>query len=536
MKTFLTALVLASTLTAIAASPATTITGSGTSATHGTSTIITSSGILTTITVAGSGTSTSTASPVALYTNTCGGSSLCSAAISDDCHNAILSVSPGIAYTDQAQFNAGHCSLTYETDGAGAEPLSGQIIIDTANQILDDCQPCGSYGTNNAGLEHADPQSQTCSHHATAPLRSPRGYHSSSQNQDQDPDTHIRETDNDAALARLSAVQKQYVADPFIAALVPRAHLQKPRPPLINIGTYLRGTAIDELVDQWIRLASAESLGNGNGNGKVQIVSLGAGSDTRFWRLATGPHKDLLVRYVELDFPEITSRKAMAIRKSKVLNPLLGPSESVKIGNGGTSLHSPVYNLIPVDLRKPPSESLAPLLAGSSDPLLLPNVQTLLLFECVLAYMSPEASDAVIQWFAEYALQDGAGSVGSIVYEMFGLGDAFGRVMLSNLKSRNVSLPGVEPYTDKASLPQRFLRLNFTAADALTLHEIRRAYVAPEELERISTLEFLDELEELDLVLDHYAITWGSKAPSGKAQDHWKTWGLTRKAKKPEEE
>ncbi|KAA1476459.1 leucine carboxyl methyltransferase [Dentipellis sp. KUC8613] len=361
----------------------------------------------------------------------------------------------------------------------------------------------------------------------------PRGY----QDQDQDPDAPIRETDNDAALARLSAVQKHYVADPYIAALVPRAHLHKPRPPLINIGTYLRGTAIDALVEQWIRLASAESAnGPGKGDGKVQIVSLGAGSDTRFWRLATGPHKDLLARYVELDFPEITSKKAMAIRKSKVLNPLLGPSESVKVGNGGTSLHAPVYNLLPVDMRKPPSETLAPILAGSPDPLLLPNVPTLLLFECVLAYMSPAASDALIRWFAEYVLQGGAGSVGSIVYEMFGLGDAFGRVMLSNLKSRNVSLPGVEPYTDRASLPQRFLRLGFTAADALTLHEIRRDYVAPEELERISTLEFLDELEELDLVLDHYAITWGCKAPSGGAQERWKTWGLTRKAKKPEED
>ena len=28
-------------------------------------------------------------------------------------------------------------------------------------------------------------------------------------------------------------------------------------------------------------------------------------------------------------------------------------------------------------------------------------------------------------------------------------------------------------------------------------------------LDRISKLEFLDEIEELDLVLAHYAITWG---------------------------
>lgn len=92
-----------------------------------------------------------------------------------------------------------------------------------------------------------------------------------------DPDGPTRATDNDAAIARLSAVRKGYLPDPYIAALIPRAHLQQPRPPLINIGTYLRTRTIDLLLDDWFRLA---------GRHKVQIVSLGAGSDSRFWRLA----------------------------------------------------------------------------------------------------------------------------------------------------------------------------------------------------------------------------------------------------------
>lgn len=99
-----------------------------------------------------------------------------------------------------------------------------------------------------------------------------------------DADAPIRATNNDAALARLSAVQKHYLTDPFISALVPRAHFQQPRPPLINIGTYLRAQGIDELVEGWMRIAR-ESAQSGE-EGKVQIVSLGAGSDTRFWRIA----------------------------------------------------------------------------------------------------------------------------------------------------------------------------------------------------------------------------------------------------------
>lgn len=159
----------------------------------------------------------------------------------------------------------------------------------------------------------------------------------------------------------------------------------------------------------------------------------------------------------------------MAIRKSKELSAILGNaeigrslsdlSESVFAkrsymdfdqANGGTSLHSSVYSLLPADLRRPPSEALAPLLATSSSvnfpgtslsnegPLLSSSLPTLLLFECVLVYMSPGASSALIQWFVDYFFGDTAngGVLGGIVYEMFGLGDAFGRVMLNNLKVR----------------------------------------------------------------------------------------------------
>jgi [phosphatase 2A protein]-leucine-carboxy methyltransferase len=46
----------------------------------------------------------------------------------------------------------------------------------------------------------------------------------------------------------------------------------------------------------------------------------------------------------------------------------------------------------------------------------------------------------------------------------------------------------------------------------------------------IAKLEFLDETEELDLVLDHYAISWGlylaSLSDDGSS---WGDWGLKQK-------
>ncbi|OBZ69837.1 Leucine carboxyl methyltransferase 1 [Grifola frondosa] len=340
----------------------------------------------------------------------------------------------------------------------------------------------------------------------------------------QDGDAAIRLTDSDAALARLSAVKKHYLTDPFILPFIARPHLQPHRPPLINIGTYVRSEALDDLVDQWLTLADQEGK-------PCQIVSFGAGSDTRFWRIATGPKSKCLSKYVELDFSEITTKKAMAIRKSKELSALLGRPEDVTLGGGGSALHSPVYHLLPTDLRLPPSQSFGPLLAAAPT-LLSPSLPTLLLFECVLVYMTPACSSALIQWFTDYfAGATESGVLGAVVYEMFNLRDAFGKVMVNNLKARNVTLPGAEPYPTVASLPSRFSSEDFDYASALTLREIRRAYIAPSELERIAQLEMLDEIEELELVLEHYAITWGVKLGSGAdgLKASWSGWGMKQK-------
>lgn len=97
-----------------------------------------------------------------------------------------------------------------------------------------------------------------------------------------DADAAIRQTDCDAAGSRLSAVQLNYLVDPYAQHFVPRAHLNPQRPPLINIGTYLRTSVIDNLVGGFFEKAAVAGA-------KVQILSFGAGSDSRFWRIAVGP-------------------------------------------------------------------------------------------------------------------------------------------------------------------------------------------------------------------------------------------------------
>ncbi|KIO22660.1 hypothetical protein M407DRAFT_116668 [Tulasnella calospora MUT 4182] len=312
-----------------------------------------------------------------------------------------------------------------------------------------------------------------------------------------DGDAAIRSTDDDAAHARVSAVRKGYLKDPYIQYLVPRLHLIPTRPPLINIGTYVRSEVIDKLMVKWLDLLDESS--------QAQIVSLGAGSDSRFWRFTDLPPKAKIVKWIEIDFPEIVAKKALAVRKHSKLSEAVGPDLAIE--KGGTVLRSSVFNILAVDLRGEPSEALQPLEVLLSD-----GQPVLLLAECVFPYMSPETSAAIIRWFTERYSR-----VSIISYDMFGLGDAFGKVMRENLQIRNIELPGVDDNPTRQSLEHRLHGCGLSETNSVTLKNARAACFPGPEVDRISGLERLDEVEELDLVLGHYSITWGSKDETGAA-------------------
>jgi len=118
----------------------------------------------------------------------------------------------------------------------------------------------------------------------------------------------------------------------------------------------------------------------------------------------------------------------------------------IVIDQGGMALHSERYHLLPVDLRKDPSETLSPLILSNVDEnrpgILDPSLPTLLIFECVLVYMPPELSSRLLRWFVDHTRSSSRGVLGCIVYEMFGLNDSFGRVMVDNLKaSHGLQIP-----------------------------------------------------------------------------------------------
>ncbi|KAN0065477.1 carboxy methyl transferase for protein phosphatase 2A [Thecaphora frezii] len=299
------------------------------------------------------------------------------------------------------------------------------------------------------------------------------------------------------------------------------------RPPLINIGTYLRCRSIDQLVEAFL-------LGDGDdgdvgikGKGK-QIVSLGAGSDGRYWRIMASPElRRHLSHYLELDFPQLTSKKVASIRRSSRLQSQLELTEEQRDAALGAdarasapdSLRSERLSIRPFDLRDfGKADEVARLFSG-----LDPSLPTLLLFECVLAYIEPEAADVMLAHFGRRF--DRVAAVG---YDMCLAGESseaisvppqvsrFGRVMLQNLESRRLSLPGAKAALTIQDQANRYTRLWPGTYDSPTSSGGKSLYrvweeLDPNERERISRLERLDEVEELRMLLSHYCITWASR-------------------------
>ena len=243
-------------------------------------------------------------------------------------------------------------------------------------------------------------------------------------------------------------------------------------------------------------------------------MSLGAGTDTRFFRLLDLYPNTRLV-YHEIDFPTNTVAKIVNIQKQPLLYRKL-----LHIPSTSTSYHSETYNIHALDLR-----SLA---ASSSDaplpeiPNLDPTIPTLILSEMCLVYLQASTVQSIVSSLLTYYLQP-ATPASLILYEPILPQDAFGRTMISNLQTRNIHLHTLTAYPELGDQRARLKGYGFeAAARAEDTSYIWRKWIGEEEKERVASLEFLDELEELELLLRHYCVAWGWR--NGESDVFSKAW------------
>ncbi|ORY79389.1 S-adenosyl-L-methionine-dependent methyltransferase [Protomyces lactucae-debilis] len=306
-------------------------------------------------------------------------------------------------------------------------------------------------------------------------------------------DTPITRTDDDALAARASAVKLGYWQDDYIKHFCKQADRKAP---VINRGTYLRTRAIDQACARFLQLPET---------GTKQIISLGAGSDTRFFRLAQPfvvDGTDIPFKYHELDFPHVTQRKAMTLTTKKALKDVLHYQTTCTVNARAGSIYSSHYNLHPIDLRS---------LHETELPGVDMSLPTLIISEVCLIYMDLEKADRVLSWTKRFT------SAGVVLYEPIGGNDAFGKMMVKNLASRGLQLKTLEQYATLALQQERLLHVGgMTHAQASDMNALERD-LPQEERERIAKLEMFDEVEEWKMLAAHYCFAIGWRGPSAEA-------------------
>eukprot|EP00903_Cladosiphon_okamuranus_P017039 g15704.t1 len=325
-------------------------------------------------------------------------------------------------------------------------------------------------------------------------------------------DERVQGTANDAAFGKLSAASLGYFEDRFLEVLVGTARTEEPTrrlPPVINRGNFARVSCIEKLVLGFIDAAPSSSHrakgGEGEDEGesggpscseprsittgrtparKPQVISLGAGKDSLFFRL-----KDRGIvpagGYLEVDFAAVSTWKASLISRNSALSTLANDS----------------YRLVAADLRD---------LAGLEGGLVAAGVDfaapTILLAECVLVYMEPAESAALLQWCASKF-----GDSLFAAYEMTSPHDAFGKMMQQNIQRMGCRLPGLELYPTLPSQEERLRKAGWDSARATDMLQVFQGFLDPADVQRVSRIEVLDEVEEWELIMHHYCLVLAAK-------------------------
>ncbi|KAM6202491.1 tRNA wybutosine-synthesizing protein 4 [Rhynchocyon petersi] len=301
----------------------------------------------------------------------------------------------------------------------------------------------------------------------------------------------VQGTNDSSALSKSSLARRGYVHDTFAALLVPGTAR---RAPLIHRGYYVRARAVQHCVHAFL-----EQTGAHPDAAPAQILSLGAGSDSLYFRLKSAGRLSRAAVW-EVDFPEVTRRKVQAIRDTPELCALTGPFQE---GLPACALlfESSDYRLLGLDLRQ--LQRLDEALAAAGLDAAAP---TLLLAEAVLTYLEPESAAGLIAWAAcrfPNAL--------FVIYEQMKPSDAFGQFMQQHFRQLNSPLHGLDSFPDVEAQRRRFLQAGWTACTAMDMNEFYRRFLPAEERRRIENLEPFDEFEEWHLKCAHYFILAASK-------------------------
>jgi len=295
----------------------------------------------------------------------------------------------------------------------------------------------------------------------------------------------IIKTCEDAVTSKASCANLGYYKDPYVTALSLRGSKKSP---LINRGYWARIKIFESVVDEFLKLHKGQ---------KVQILNLGAGMDTLFFRMHDAGATANVSKFVEIDFPEVISRKIVAMENKPVFQKITkGWKFSLKECEGE------VYVAFGGNLEQLDdiTRSLKVCDVNFAAP-------TLILSECVMCYMNVRASDELVKWSANTF----TGNLAMLVYEQILPGTRFGQMMVRNLHLRGLPTDSLFAYPTLEDQEKRYTAMGFDQAAARDLKKLYNEYIDQKECSRVSRIELFDEFEEWNMLMGHYCCTLALK-------------------------
>ena len=290
-----------------------------------------------------------------------------------------------------------------------------------------------------------------------------------------DPNRGVIATNDSATEAKLSAMQLGYFKDKYITKVCPKRKVNSS--PMVRRGYYTRVHFVEHCLHAFHAV-----------HPKIQVISLGAGYDTSFFRLRSEGKLPNVVRWVDVDFPKVIEDKLKAMKNVPefVDKTLTGDS----------------YRAIGIDLRE--IEEFEAKLT-SKEIGLDASIPTIIVSECVMVYMRAAEGDDVITLTAKLFEK-----AGFVTYEQINDDSPFGKMMLQNLEDRGCPLLSLRKYKTADDQMQRYKSCGYEHSASKTMNTIYDSLTQAEQL-RLDKIERLDEVEEFRLIHEHYVFTVSSK-------------------------
>lgn len=263
------------------------------------------------------------------------------------------------------------------------------------------------------------------------------------------------------------------------------------RSPCINRGYWLRLHAIRSRLDSIVEATQK----------KIVVVNLGCGFDPLPFQLLD-PNNEASrkysgrVRFLDLDYPDLISKKVQIIKQNDELTNILGPecdelSDAVKFGT--VNYIAAPCNLNYLETFK---KDIVPF--GLDDPELI----KVFVAEVSLAYMKPERADDIIKLCGELPNSHFL-MLEQLIPE--GENEPFSKQMLKHFRKNDSPLLSVLQYKTLQSQRERFSKLGFPNINAGDMFKLWESVDVEQRL-KVKSLELFDELEEFHLFCHHYII------------------------------